>query len=593
MNPLGIRPPGATASAGRVTLLPEGFAMRRATRTKLAVAALALCLAAVPSARGDDGEDGPSYDDLLVYRGGGIGWWFTNRTALLSPSYRAGSMTEAMPARTDPAARSRVRDALLADLEAKSELVRSEAALALGRLGDPRDIETLARIVDDRDIAATRRTHRMAALGLGVLPRGDATQAARARNALLGAIDDARGKHDQYAYFWANCAYALAMRGDAAALPKLLDIRRKGLAAVDMQGSIHTDVLGPMCYSIAALGGEAALPEVREQLRGCKTPDGGSKDSAWAACQALLRVGGEDARNLLRDAARDERDDVRRAALEALGSAADAKDDASAAILRTETVDGVKGACRSTAAIALGRTGHATAKPLLLDLLESATFDVRPAVALGLGLYGRVTHDKAVTDALAKEIAKNSTNEAMSAALCLACGLAGVESARPRLAQFATDRKAPSLSTYATFALGLVGAGPEERKILHDVVGRPGDYTASREAALALGMLHDHSVVDQLRGLLSDKSAAGVGRATWAICLGRVGDDADIDFLLDVLVQSGTDEQLRACVLNAIGRLVDTSEGAAVGRVVADSLPFRLVRSGQMEAIQDLQHLID
>jgi HEAT repeat protein len=256
-------------------------------------------------------------------------------------------------------------------------------------------------------------------------------------------------------------------------------------------------------------------------------------------------------------------------------------------------VDGQKGNCRGAAALALGRTGHPTAAPFLLPLLESAPFDVRPSVALGLGFLGRATHDKTVTDALAKAIEKNTTNEAMSAALCLACGLAGVESARPRLAQFASDRKAPTVSAYATFALALVGAGPEERKVLHDVVARLGDFTASREAALALGMLRDRSVVEQLRTLLSDRAAADVDRATWAICLGRVGDDTDVDFLLGVLGQAGGDDQFRACVLNAVGRLVDEPEGAAVGHLVADSLSFGLIRSGQAEAIRDLQHLID
>src|SRR5262245_55425972 len=457
--------------------------MARATWARVAFAAIAVCLVAAPVVRADDGEDGPSYNDLLVYRGGGIGWWFTNRTELLHPSYRAGSLSMGMRAPRDPVARARVREALLAALQDKSELVTSEAALALGRLGDPRDIETLARIVDDRDVAATRRTHRMAALGLGCLPLGDATQAARARNALLSAIDESRGKHDQFAYFWANCAYALAMRGDAAALPKLLDIRRKGLEAVDMQSSIHTDVLGAICYSMAALGGESVLPEIREHLRGVKTPDGGSKNSAWAACQALMRIGGDEAKRALREAAKDERDDVRRMALQTLGAVADAKDDETAAILRAAAVDGQKGGCRGPAALALGRTGHKTAAPLLLSMMEDAPFDVRPYAALGLGLYGRATKDKAAADALAKALEKNTTNEAMSASLCLACGLAGATSVRPRLAQFASDRKAPAVSTYATFALALLGAGPEERKVLHDVVSELGDYVASREAA--------------------------------------------------------------------------------------------------------------
>src|SRR5262245_18975909 len=96
-------------------------------------------------------------------------WWRIHRRGLLNPSYRARRLEDRMGRRVDEKARTRARERLLAALSEGHWLVSSEAALAVGRLGDARDIATLARIVRDPDVVSTRRTHRYAAVAMGLL----------------------------------------------------------------------------------------------------------------------------------------------------------------------------------------------------------------------------------------------------------------------------------------------------------------------------------------------------------------------------------------------------------------------------------------
>ena len=118
---------------------------------------LVAALLAAPRAETKDAEDRPPGHDLMCrgIRVGGAGdwasWWAVNRSALTKPVYRASAFAPPGAAAKAPvidvAARSRARDALLAELKSKDKLVASEAALALGRAGDARDILTLALIV--------------------------------------------------------------------------------------------------------------------------------------------------------------------------------------------------------------------------------------------------------------------------------------------------------------------------------------------------------------------------------------------------------------------------------------------------------------
>jgi HEAT repeat protein len=570
-------------------------------RTTIVAAALLCALVAAPRARCDDEDDNPSTNDLLVFNPcrpysrlgadhtGWPRWWYANRTALLRPSYRA---TAGQPMSSGEAVRARAREALLGALASKNALVASEAALALGRLGDARDVATLAKIVADEDIKSTRRLHRYAALGLGLLDRGDAAQSADARKALVGAIGRARGERDRYQYFEANCAYALAMRGDVAALPELLDVRRRALAAADARGSIDSEILGPVVYALGAIGGESALPEIEEHLRGGRPAGGGSEDTSESACHALSRVPGEASRKILRRASTDPRERVRRLALQALGTVTDAKDDETAAVLRIALAGDKDPECRWMAAVSLGRSGHAAAVPTLLAAIKSRETPEsdRACIAIGLGFAARAKPDVAVSQALAAALAETKDLDER-AGLCTACGLADVDAARAKLVEFA-GKGAPGVCEYAAYALGL--AGFDEKKTLHEAVARSGDYVVRREAALALGMLRDATVTEQLREIAGVSKSTDLDRAGAAISLGRVGGVADVDFLVGLVADRDVHDQLRACVVQALGLVCDRAEGEALGRVAADGMWFGTVL-GRLRwgPLYDIDHLVD
>jgi len=575
-----------------------------------ATVVLAVTWAAPREARPDGHEDGAATDDLLsVFRpfyGRGdkwgtdsqdvpwTDWWYANRRELVPVTPRAVSASAGAPLPDDPKARDRAREALLAALASKDPLISSEAALALGRAGDARDIAALAAIVNDRDIAASRRKHRYAAIGLGMMPMGDAAQAAEARTALFGAIAYARGRQGDQSFFWSYCAYALAMRGDTAVVPDLASLRKKALEAVDMRTSIYTEILGAACYALGVLAGPDALPEIGEHLGGKRAPDAGSNDTSWSATQTLARIGGPDAVKLLLEATRDERRTVRAGALQALGSAADPADDAVAKALREALVDDRQLDCRRMAAVSLGRIGHASAEKALLAALDESSSEVRPFAAMGLGFLARKQANPKIQAVLAKRLAASKADEE-TGSLALACALAGVQNVGPRLAEI-VDSGGPTSAPLAAFALGTLGATAKEREVLHDAVAQSGLPLKRREAALALGMLRDMSVVEQLRKVCTGRTSDR-DRATAVVCLGRVGGEAEIDFLLAMLADRDTSDQMRACVIQALGWLLDRTNFGRLARVAADVKWDKHINSNSLswsgEALWDVQHLVD
>jgi len=583
-----------------------------ARRAAFVVATLCV-LAAAPSASWGGGEDGPSSDALLCdfrpYWTSGqwitspLGprwseWWFADRTALLKPTYRAARGSDgATP--IDAAARAKARERLRIALKSNDPLVASEAALALGRLGDVRDIEALAAIVRDvggRKVALERRLHRLAAIGLGLLPLGDPGQAADARDALLDGIRSAAGHTDDFMFFWANCAFALSLRGDAAAVPPLVVVRHEGLAETCIalgreRRMIHPEVHGAIAYALACLAGEEALPEIEEHLRGVGAPAKGNSDTSWMATHALTRIPGAAAKRLLRKAAKDERVLVRRGAMQCLGSSPDPNDDETAALLVAAMKEDKDALCRQMAAVSLGRSGHASASKALLAEFESARALDRPYVALALGLCARANPDPKIEAVLVRALAEASSDEDRGS-FVLACGLAGAAAARREADELLTRRRGGvgPVAPQACFALGLLGPDADDRKLLHESVAQTEDGLRRREAALALALAKDATVVAELRAIAASKRAGDVDRATAVVSLGRVGSDADVPFVMELIDDPDTSDPLRACVVHALGWLLDRREFATLGVLAADAKWWKLPI---YDTIYDVQHLVD
>lgn len=564
------------------------------------IASFAVLLSFTCPAFADDGDDNAATLELLSrppgrthgklgQNGGWQLWWYANRTHILEPSYRAATDGDAVA--IDSLARNRARDALRREIDGKRELVRSEAVLALGRLGDVRDFSLLARIVSDPEVKDTPRMHRWAAVALGLMPLGDATDAAQARDALLSALRGARGERDHFSFFWAHCALALAMRGDASALPELITMRREALSAKNARSSLHVDVLGPICYAMAVLGGDLVLPEVREHLSGVRAPDSGSKDTSWAACHALARIDGDESLRLLRDAASDRRYVVRRVALTALGSVAEADDDETARVLREVMKSESDFIARQMGIVSLGRSGHASARDALLKRWKRCLSADRTFVATALGLLARERPDPVISKFLHRAL-MDSHDEELTRALAVACGLAKVDAARSELIKL-VRRGNLRVCASACAALGYLGvAGANEVDALLETLDRKGSLMRMREASLALGLLRQQEAVAPLWAIAGDRTRPDMERAHALSCLGRVGSDTEIDEFLSLLEDRRTTTQLRACVIHGLGLLLDRDEGATLAPVAGDALWFWTYRGKMYEAIHDIQRLL-
>lgn len=556
------------------------------------------------SARPDDGAPASVADDMpavtrrdvsgLDGRTWWCAWWYANRAWILRPSYRAGSAGGGLVESADDEARERARAALLAALGDDDELVASEAALALGRGGDPRDIAPLSAIVASGGGAALQRLDRFAAIGLGLIPAQTKEEDAAARQALLGALRAGRGEGTRGLRFRQHCAYALAMRGDHAALPDLLELRRRrGVApGGPATATLHADLLGAICFPLAVLGGDAVIPDLEEHLRGAgRGAQGG--ETAWAACHAFARIPGAAARRILREASVDDREAVRAAAVQALAAVTAPDDDEVAALLRLTLARDRDSRCRQMAAISLGRIAHLSAAPTLLEAAESASAPDRPFVWIALGLCARSREEPKVEAALLRALTEAGASEQQRMAIALACGLAGIDEARPRLAELASRGRSPDVAAQAVFALGLLGAGADERDVLHDAAMRKGSVLLRREASLALGMLRDHAIVVRLREAVASTENPDDERALSAVCLGRVGDDEDLNFLAAAVQDRRAASRLRAAFVRALGHLLDRQEGAALALVAADAPWDAREGADERSALWELQHLVD
>jgi HEAT repeat protein len=542
-----------------------------------------------------DPELDPSSDDLLCrfeQWDTCDGWVNANRWPLLGVSRRATPVAPGAKRLEDAAARARAHDAIVAALGAKDVYVASEAALALGLAGDPADTQKLADIVAAG--TAPRRTLRWAAIGLGELPPGNAEQSGLARKTLMQALSDSAGREDDNCLFWANCAYALAMRGDAGSAPEMTDVVKRLSTAVDTRSYLarrrdiySRQVLAAAWLACGVLGGETVLPELELQLRR-PPPKVATGDFTWPLAPAALRIGGAKAVVFLREAAKDDRELTRAVALQALGAACGPKDDESATILKTAIVNERDARCRQMAAVGLGRSGHPSAGAALVAALDRVHTLDRPFVIVGLGFAVRASKDAKLTAFLEYSLERAKSID--RTAWMIACALARIDGARAAVADTIPNGRHGASTAGACFALGQLATTDAEKKLLHEVVAQSVDETSRREAALALGLMRDREVATQLRAIVASKEADR-DRGSAACCLGLVGDDADIDALLAVARDKTTSDPLRACVLHGLGRLLDRDEGAKLARVVADG---RLsdVR-GLLDPFADLRGLVE
>ncbi len=503
------------------------------------------------------------------------GWWYGNRTHLLGLSYHVdgGPTTsggDAPPAPLDW--RDRAREALRTACDAKRLMVRSEAAVALGRAGDARDTGFLMKMLANR--RRKEKVRGRAALGIGLLPTtgvpDDVLKDTRA--ALLSAAREAIGGKDEYLELWSNATYALGLRGDTAAMPALLNFVRRFAGVRDTSNrGVHQEVMAAGLATLGMLGDTLVRPELERALAAEGKRGKRRKETlAVYAAQGLARMGSREALAALRAALVEEEPEVRCAAGLALGALAANDDDETAGALASALADDRDLAVRHVCAIALGRVAHASAREALLTAYEDGVERQRPFVVVGLGLFARATGDGDVKAFLRKKLPDATTET--TGALAIANGLARNQAVVPALRDMAKKAGDHTVRSHAAFGLGLLGArDPATVDVLRKILLGQGDPWLRREAAMALGMIGDRGAVDILIDRINKKKKLNQqDQGVSCVLLGRIGDHRAAAPLAKVLLDRRTNAEVQACAAIGLGLLLDRTEGRKLGQVVAD-----------------------
>jgi HEAT repeat protein len=537
-------------------------------------------------------------------------WWGYNNDDILnlkshlgkrtvlstSPIYYAGANDEnnVQPVQraTRAMAQRTIRPALLGSVNRPRdhEDIHGGALIALGKLGDPKDIGLFRDVLlgthshKGRRIAYGGQAKESAVLALGLLPDLGPAQKEAVRAILLDTITDEKMRTRERA--WA--AVSLGLQRDRGAVEALTNLLRPehrypddnvpagilcglgligdpsvlpGLASALLEGDlfgrdvVNNDLLRSFAgYAIAKIG----------------EPDG-------EVLKSLVKVMNSRSRGLR----------IKRSAAIAagvLGAKADAES-------KREVVNALRGYVRKTsgdpsgvnfAIIALSQIGTDPAMRILLDLARHGRYGQRQFAGLGLAthlFYRRRAVEQKRGDPLDPDLAntivktlvecseKNRDHDTR-AAFMLCRGLVKDESAIEELVRIVAKRSvAPMLRGYCCVALGLIGdARAEVKEALYLALGERRDESLRRSAATGLALLHDAKVVDTLlRELERAHSFAVKGQLILAI--GTIGDQSAVEKLVRMLEDKGQPSLTRAMAAVGLGMIGDTREIPALARL--------------------------
>ncbi len=237
--------------------------------------------------------------------------------------------------------------------------------------------------------------------------------------------------------------------------------------------------------------------------------------------------------------------------------------------LRAYIARGKDRTAQQLALISLGRVGGAANREHLLRIYRRSVADLKPWVAIALGLQARPKAvvgqpDVFVGEMLLAEIEDAATTELRSA-LAVAVGLTGLRDAAPTLLRLLREYEGDVWSAgYLAIGLGLlqdIKAAATLGEIMARSTRRP---FLLQQCAVALGMLGDRQAIDQLLGLLEESESVAVLSAV-AGAIARIGDRRAIDRLVALAADYELTKLGRAFVAAALGGVADK-----------DSLPWNV-----------------
>ncbi len=231
---------------------------------------------------------------------------------------------------------------------------------------------------------------------------------------------------------------------------------------------------------------------------------------------------------------------------------------------------------RTFALIALGQSsshpgeGAAAAKSLgqvrgfLVGRLERAPSGVRPWAALGIALLERGIADlgssalppDADTCGALREALRGTTAPETAGAFAVALGIARDSEAVPLLREKLAAIGDDNARGYLALALGMVGAADAREPIQALVKSSRYKPELLRQAAIALGLLGDKSLVPELVQMLREAQSLS-SQAAVASALGFIGDARSIDPLVALLEKRDATDRARGFAAVALGIVGD------------------------------------
>ncbi len=515
---------------------------------------------------GDGGIGGPSTGGgARPGRSGGGGgrldaghwthWWYANRTFLLAEGSRARANAAQTPGSSsidDVLWRAETRRALAKAMTDDDEEVVESSVLALGKAGDASDISLIMSLANDAD--RKQLTREAAAMSLGILRADTADDRLAIRTTLEAMGIEKRAPDRQRAI----AILALGLRQDEASVPYLMDRAREGGQTWDVPAA-----------GLTALGLSGSEDARGELVRLLVPPSRGndSRRQVYAA-HGLAKLRDPVSLPALYGALADKSDDVRRAAALAIGSIAPPAHEASVnALDRVMRKDKDRGV-RATATVALGLIGGDSALATLRRTYDKDDAAIRPFAAVAIGVLARRSERPRIAAPLLKAL-KRGTRTELLGATCVAVGLAGMTDAAPRLREVLSESKDPKVKAQAAMSLGLIGDRDAAPPILREMLRESNDTVLRGEIARALGMLGDVRTLVELDDMAANGKTEHE-RITGLLGLGRIGGRESASLLTGVLGDTKRSTLERHMAGNAIGLLLDKSEGRRVHRVSSD-----------------------
>jgi HEAT repeat protein len=451
--------------------------------------------------------------------------------------------------------------------------MRSTAALALGKVGEREETESIIKLLGDQH----KQVRESAALALGILGEPEAVPY------LIHVMkDDTEGhkitkRGKIFARTRGFAALSLGLIRDESAIEPLIKM-------IDSKES-HRDV--PIC-SIVALGLMKAKTAVPKLINLVENPKADDFKRAYAA-NTLGQIGDTAAIPTLLKAANDKNMHVRNSSIISLGLLTKDGDPLAKRVISTLSNTVKKGKDpqgKNWALISLAKVGGPRARTVLLETLKRGQRSTQAFAALGLAIYNQEKEkDETILSELRKTF-KKVKDSSVKAGLAISLGLIKDKDSAGALRDIVVKGKNPSTRGYAALALGMMNQKetiPEIQKVVKKEK-RKADLL--RQASIGLGLMGDKTAVPLLLELLEEASSDFL-RGSITMAIGYIGDRQAIDPLIELMNTEKSQILTRAFAGVALG-IIGESEPIPVLSKISTDINYRT----QIDSIREVLDIL-